>query len=74
MAELTPLANEVGSLRLWEAEARRDTEEAEKAFEELSAEGKLGYRGGCPVAQGVRRAMPDHREAPLGAWHGSRGA
>ena len=36
VAELTPLAEEVASLRLWETEARRDVEEAEKAFEELS--------------------------------------
>ena len=37
MAELTPLAEEAVSLRLQEAEARWDAEEAEKAFEELSA-------------------------------------
>ena len=37
VAELTPLAEEVASLRLWETEARRDVEEAKKAFEELSA-------------------------------------
>ena len=36
VAELTPLAEEAGSLRLWEAEAHRDAEEAKKAFEELS--------------------------------------
>ena len=37
VAELTPLAKEVASLRLQEAEAHRDMEEGEKAFEELSA-------------------------------------
>ena len=37
MAELTPLAEEVDSLRLREAEARRHEEETEKAFETLSA-------------------------------------
>jgi len=36
VAKLTPLAEEAASLRLWEVEARRDVEEAEKAFEELS--------------------------------------
>ena len=36
MVELTPLAEEVDSLRLWEAEARRHEEETEKAFEALS--------------------------------------
>ena len=36
MAKLTPLAKEAVGLRLWEDEAHRDTEEAEKAFEELS--------------------------------------
>ena len=35
VAELTPFAEEAGSLRLWEAEARQDVEEAEKVFEEL---------------------------------------
>ena len=34
--ELTPLAKEAASLWLWEAEAHRDAEEAEKVFEELS--------------------------------------
>ena len=37
VAELTPFAEEVGSLRSWVAEARRDADEAEKAFEALSA-------------------------------------
>ena len=36
MAELTPLDEVVGGLRLREAEAHRDAKEAEKAFEELS--------------------------------------
>ena len=34
--KLTPLVEEAASLRLREAEAHRDTKEAEKAFEELS--------------------------------------
>ena len=33
---MTPLVEEASSLRLWEAKARWDTEEAKKAFEELS--------------------------------------
>ena len=37
MAELTLLAEEVENLRLREAKACRDAEEAEKEFEELSA-------------------------------------
>ena len=37
MAELTPLAKEAASLRLREAKARQDAEDAEKLFEELSA-------------------------------------
>ena len=36
VAELTPLAEEADSLRLWEVEARRH-EETERAFEALSA-------------------------------------
>ena len=36
MAELTPLAEEAGSLRLWEAEAHRHEEETKRAFEALS--------------------------------------
>ena len=36
MAELTPLTEEADSLRLWVAEACRDVDEAEKAFEALS--------------------------------------
>ena len=34
--ELTPLVEEADSLRSWVAKARRDTDEAEKAFEALS--------------------------------------
>ena len=37
MAELTPLAEEADNLRSWVAEARRHAEEAERAFEALSA-------------------------------------
>ena len=37
MAELTPLTEEVDSLRLRVAEAWRDADEAEKAFVALSA-------------------------------------
>ena len=37
MAELTPLAEEVDSLRPWDAEARRHEEETERAFVALSA-------------------------------------
>ena len=37
VAELSPLAEEVASLWLWEAEARRHEEETEKAFEARSA-------------------------------------
>ena len=37
MAELTPLAEEAASIRLWEAEAHRHEEETERAFEALSA-------------------------------------
>ena len=37
MAKLTPLAEEAASLQLRQTEAHRDAEEAEKAFEELSA-------------------------------------
>ena len=36
MAELTPLTEEVDSLRSWVAEARREADEAVKAFEALS--------------------------------------
>ena len=36
MAELTPLIEEVNSLRSWVAEARWDADEAEKTFEALS--------------------------------------
>ena len=37
MAGLTPLTKEVDSLRSWVAEARRHADEAERAFEALSA-------------------------------------
>ena len=37
MAELTPLAEEAANLQSWVAEARRDADEAKKAFEALSA-------------------------------------
>ena len=37
VTELNPLAEEVNSLRSWVAEARRDADEAKKAFEALSA-------------------------------------
>ena len=37
MAELTPLAEKVDSLRSWVAMARWHAEEAERAFEALSA-------------------------------------
>ena len=37
MAKLTPLAEKVDSLRSRVAEAHRDADEAEKAFEALSA-------------------------------------
>ena len=37
MAKLTPLAEEAANLQSWVAEARRDANEAEKAFEALSA-------------------------------------
>ena len=37
MAELTPLTEEAANLRSWVAEARREADEAEKAFEALSA-------------------------------------
>ena len=33
---MTPHAIEVDNLRRWESEARRDTEDAEKSFNELS--------------------------------------
>ena len=36
MAELTPLVEEADNLQSWVAKARRDTDEAEKAFEALS--------------------------------------
>ena len=36
MAKLTPLAEEVDSLRSWVVEACRDTDEAEMVFEALS--------------------------------------
>ena len=36
MTELTPLAKEANGLRSWVAEAHRDTDKAEKAFEALS--------------------------------------
>ena len=36
MVELTPLTEEAANLRLWVAKARRDADEAEKAFEALS--------------------------------------
>ena len=36
MVELTPLAEEAANLRLRVAEARRDADEAKKAFEALS--------------------------------------
>ena len=37
MAELTPLTEEVDSLRSWVAKARRHANEAERVFEALSA-------------------------------------
>ena len=37
VAELTPLAEEAAGLRQREAEAYRDKEDAEKAFQDLSA-------------------------------------
>ena len=37
VAELTPLAEEVDSLRLWVAKAHRHADEAKRAFEALSA-------------------------------------
>ena len=37
VAELTPLTEEADSLRSWMVEARQDANEAEKAFEALSA-------------------------------------
>ena len=37
MVELNPLAEEAANLRSWVAEACRDADEAEKAFEALSA-------------------------------------
>ena len=37
VVELTPLDEEVASLWSWVAEARQDADEAEKAFEALSA-------------------------------------
>jgi len=37
VAELTPLAEEADSLRLWVVEARRDVDKDKKAFEALSA-------------------------------------
>ena len=37
MVKLTPLSEEVANLRSWVAEAHRDADEAEKAFEALSA-------------------------------------
>ena len=36
VAELTPLAEEADNLQSWVAEARRDADEAEKAFEALT--------------------------------------
>ena len=36
MAELTPLTEEMNSLRSWVVEARRHAEEAERAFKALS--------------------------------------
>ena len=36
VVELTPLAEEAANLRSWVAKARRDADEAEKAFEALS--------------------------------------
>ena len=36
VVKLTPLAKEVANLRSWVDEARRDADEAEKAFEALS--------------------------------------
>ena len=36
MVELTPLAKEAANLWTWVAEARRDANEAKKAFEALS--------------------------------------
>ena len=37
VVELTPLTKEVANLWSWVAEAHRDADEAEKAFEALSA-------------------------------------
>jgi len=37
VAKLTPLVEEVGSLRSWVAEARRHVDKAERVFEALSA-------------------------------------
>ena len=36
MDELTPLVEEAAGLPQWEAEVRRDAEDAEKSFDELS--------------------------------------
>ena len=36
MVELTPLTEEAANLQSWVAEARRDADEAEKAFEALT--------------------------------------
>ena len=37
MVKLTPLIEEATNLRSWVVEARRDADEAEKAFEAMSA-------------------------------------
>jgi len=42
VAELTPLAKEKASVLLREAKARRDAEDAEKSFEELSERARQG--------------------------------
>ena len=41
MAKLAPLAEEADSLRSWVAEARQHADEAEKAFEALSARSRM---------------------------------
>ena len=66
VAELTPLAKEVDSLRLWEAKSRRHEEETKRAFEALS----VRVRQDEEEAARVRRERDEllQRDAETRQW------
>lgn len=51
MAELTPFTKEVDSLRLWVAKARWHADEAERAFEALSARSRRDEEEAAKVSK-----------------------